>query len=33
MFQVDALMPWKTVVSNVMMGPPFKGVKRTRPQR
>ncbi|MGH2907870.1 MAG: ABC transporter ATP-binding protein [Solirubrobacteraceae bacterium] len=26
MFQADALMPWKTVVRNVMMGPLFHGV-------
>jgi NitT/TauT family transport system ATP-binding protein len=25
MFQADALMPWKTVVGNVMMGPLFHG--------
>ena len=28
MFQADALMPWKTVVRNVMMGPLFHGVPR-----
>ncbi len=28
MFQADALMPWKTVVSNVMMGPLFNGVPK-----
>jgi NitT/TauT family transport system ATP-binding protein len=26
MFQQDALMPWKTVIANVMMGPRFHGV-------
>jgi NitT/TauT family transport system ATP-binding protein len=26
MFQADALMPWKTVIANVMMGPLFRGV-------
>jgi NitT/TauT family transport system ATP-binding protein len=30
MFQTDALLPWKTVIANVMMGPLFRGVpKRT----
>jgi NitT/TauT family transport system ATP-binding protein len=28
MFQSDALMPWKTVVRNVMMGPLFHGVSK-----
>ena len=28
MFQADALMPWKTVVGNVMMGPLFNGVRK-----
>ena len=28
MFQADALMPWKTVVGNVMMGPLFHGVSK-----
>ena len=28
MFQADALMPWKTVVSNVMMGPLFHKVPK-----
>jgi NitT/TauT family transport system ATP-binding protein len=28
MFQADALMPWKTVVRNVMMGPLFHGVPK-----
>jgi NitT/TauT family transport system ATP-binding protein len=28
MFQADALMPWKTVVGNVMMGPLFNGVPK-----
>jgi sulfonate transport system ATP-binding protein len=26
MFQTDALLPWKTVIANVMMGPLFRGV-------
>jgi NitT/TauT family transport system ATP-binding protein len=28
MFQADALLPWKTVLGNVMMGPIFHGVGR-----
>ncbi|HWD68607.1 MAG TPA: ABC transporter ATP-binding protein [Solirubrobacteraceae bacterium] len=28
MFQADALMPWKTVVANVMMGPLFHGLSK-----
>jgi NitT/TauT family transport system ATP-binding protein len=28
MFQSDALMPWKTVLANVMMGPLFHGVPK-----
>jgi NitT/TauT family transport system ATP-binding protein len=28
MFQADALMPWKSVVDNVMMGPLFHGVAK-----
>ena len=28
MFQADALMPWKTVVNNVMMGPLFHGAPK-----
>jgi NitT/TauT family transport system ATP-binding protein len=32
MFQSDALMPWKTVLSNVMMGPLFHGVARKEAQ-
>jgi NitT/TauT family transport system ATP-binding protein len=28
MFQADALMPWKTVLRNVMMGPLFHGVAK-----
>ena len=29
MFQADALMPWKTVVGNVMMGPLFHGTPKS----
>jgi NitT/TauT family transport system ATP-binding protein len=28
MFQADALMPWKTVIANVMMGPQFHGIPK-----
>ena len=28
MFQADALLPWKTVIGNVMMGPIFRGVAK-----
>jgi NitT/TauT family transport system ATP-binding protein len=28
MFQSDALLPWKTVLANVMMGPQFRGVAK-----
>jgi NitT/TauT family transport system ATP-binding protein len=28
MFQADALMPWKTVLNNVMMGPIFSGMPK-----
>ena len=28
MFQTDALLPWKTVIANVAMGPLFRGVPR-----
>ena len=28
MFQTDALLPWKTVLGNVEMGPLFRGVQR-----
>jgi NitT/TauT family transport system ATP-binding protein len=28
MFQVDALMPWKTVLANVALGPIFRGVAK-----
>ncbi len=33
MFQADALMPWKTVLGNVMMGPLFRGVGKRRARR
>jgi NitT/TauT family transport system ATP-binding protein len=32
MFQADALMPWKTVLSNVTMGPLFHGVSKREAQ-
>ncbi|HWE33215.1 MAG TPA: ABC transporter ATP-binding protein [Solirubrobacteraceae bacterium] len=32
MFQADALMPWKTVVHNVMMGPLFHGTGKRQAQ-
>ncbi|HET9117547.1 MAG TPA: ABC transporter ATP-binding protein, partial [Pseudonocardiaceae bacterium] len=28
MFQADALMPWKSVLNNVMMGPIFNGISK-----
>ncbi|MBR7827350.1 ABC transporter ATP-binding protein [Actinospica sp. MGRD01-02] len=28
MFQADALLPWKTVLGNVALGPSFRGVRR-----
>jgi NitT/TauT family transport system ATP-binding protein len=28
MFQIDALMPWKTVLANVALGPVFRGVPK-----
>lgn len=28
MFQADALLPWKTVLGNVLMGPVFRGVPK-----
>jgi NitT/TauT family transport system ATP-binding protein len=28
MFQADALLPWKTVLGNVAMGPVFRGVRK-----
>ncbi|MGA9858726.1 MAG: ABC transporter ATP-binding protein [Solirubrobacteraceae bacterium] len=30
MFQADALLPWKTVLGNVMMGPVFRGVGKAQ---
>ena len=30
MFQADALLPWKTVLGNVELGPTFRGVSRSR---
>src|SRR5712691_8183555 len=32
MFQVDALLPWKTVLGNVALGPVFRGVPKTEAQ-
>jgi len=32
MFQVDALLPWKTVLGNVALGPVFRGVPRKQAQ-
>ena len=32
MFQSDALMPWKTVLSNVALGPIFRGVSKRQAQ-
>src|SRR6266704_2202683 len=32
MFQADALMPWKTVLANVALGPVFRGVPRRQAQ-
>jgi len=32
MFQADALMPWKTVLGNVALGPVFRGVPRKEAQ-
>jgi NitT/TauT family transport system ATP-binding protein len=32
MFQSDALLPWKTVVGNVALGPQFRGVARKQAQ-
>src|SRR5690606_26161403 len=28
LFQQDALLPWRTVIDNVMLGPLFQGMKR-----
>ncbi|MFI2200584.1 ABC transporter ATP-binding protein [Streptomyces sp. NPDC020192] len=32
MFQADALLPWKTVLGNVLMGPIFRGVPKQQAQ-
>jgi NitT/TauT family transport system ATP-binding protein len=32
MFQADALLPWKTVLGNVAMGPQFRGVAKRQAQ-
>src|SRR5438067_510510 len=32
MFQADALMPWKTVLGNVALGPVFRGVPKKEAQ-
>ncbi len=32
MFQTDALLPWKTVLGNVLMGPVFRGVPKQKAQ-
>jgi NitT/TauT family transport system ATP-binding protein len=32
MFQADALLPWKTVLGNVAMGPTFNGVSKKQAQ-
>ncbi|MBX7546479.1 ABC transporter ATP-binding protein [Streptomyces sp. NPDC004232] len=32
MFQADALLPWKTVLGNVLMGPVFRGVPKQQAQ-
>jgi NitT/TauT family transport system ATP-binding protein len=32
MFQVDALLPWKTVLANVALGPLFRGVPKKQAQ-
>jgi NitT/TauT family transport system ATP-binding protein len=31
-FQTDALMPWKSVLANVALGPSFRGVRKKRAQ-
>src|ERR1041384_5541902 len=32
MFQADALMPWKTVLANVALGPVFRGIPKRQAQ-
>jgi NitT/TauT family transport system ATP-binding protein len=32
MFQVDALLPWKTVLGNVALGPVFRGIGKSQAQ-
>ncbi len=32
MFQADALLPWKTVLGNVLMGPVFRGIPKQEAQ-
>ena len=33
MFQIDALLPWKTVLANVALGPLFRDVPKRQAQR
>src|SRR5205807_1252137 len=32
MFQIDALLPWKTVLGNVALGPVFRGIGKNQAQ-